>query len=232
MQQLNDLMENRKLYIFGASGHGKVVAELVTSTHCYIESIIDDAPKSLTLGLIPIISSLSIVPPKSDVAMIIAIGNNLVRKKISLRFSDYNFFSSIHQMAFVSPSATVGLGTVVMVHAVVNSDAKIGKHVIINTASVIEHDCNIADFVHISPKVTLSGNVSVGLGTHIGSGVIVIPGIKIGKWCTIGAGAVIINDIPDGATVIGNPGRIIKFTDFYGIEEPTERISKKQSIKI
>ncbi len=223
-------MDNRKLYIFGASGHGKVVAELVASTHCKIESMIDDAPQSTALGFIPIINSLSIIPSKLDVAMIIAIGNNLIRKKISLRYSDCNFFSCIHPKAFVSPSASVGLGTVVMVHAVVNSEAKIGKHVIINTASIIEHDCIIADFVHISPKVILSGNVSVGLGTHIGSGVIVIPGIKIGKWCTIGAGAVIINDIPDGATVIGNPGRIIKYTNGPEICEPTERISKKELI--
>lgn len=232
-QQLNDLMENRKFYIFGASGHGKVVAELVASTHCKIESMIDDAPRSTNLGLIPIINSLSIVPPMSDVAMIIAIGNNWVRKKISLRFHEYNFFSCIHQMAFVSPSAIVGSGTVVMVHAVVNSEAKIGKHVIINTAAVIEHDCDIADFVHLSPKVTLSGNVSVGIGTHIGSGVIVIPGVKIGKWCTIGAGAVIINDIPDGATVIGNPGKIIKYANGYEIEETVmERISKKQRLEV
>jgi sugar O-acyltransferase (sialic acid O-acetyltransferase NeuD family) len=225
-------MENRRLYIFGASGHGKVVAELVASTHCKIESMIDDAPHSATFGQIPIINSLSIIPSKSDVAMIIAIGNNLIRKKISLRYTNYNFFSCIHPRAFVSPSASVGLGTVVMVHAVVNSEAKIGKHVIINTASIIEHDCSIADFVHISPKVTLSGNVSVGLGTHIGTGVVVIPGVKIGNWCTIGAGAVIINDIPDGATVIGNPGRIIKYTDVYEMEDIREKIPNKQLVKI
>jgi acetyltransferase EpsM len=56
----------------------------------------------------------------------------------------------------------------------------------------------------------LAGNVYVGEGTHIGLRASVIQGIRIGKWCTIGAGAVIINDIPDGATVVGNPGRIIK----------------------
>ncbi|WP_269686378.1 acetyltransferase [Flavobacterium lacustre] len=225
-------MENRKLYIFGASGHGKVVAELVASTNCKIEAMIDDAPKSVAFGLIPIVNSLPIFQPISNTALIIAIGDNLIRKKISLRLSNYNFFSSIHQKAFVSPSASVGSGTVVMVHAVINSDAIIGKHVIINTAAIIEHDCIIADFVHISPKVTLSGNVSVGLGTHIGSGVIVIPGVKIGKWCTIGAGAVIINDIPDGSTVIGNPGKIIKYTDVSEKVEPIESISKKQRIKI
>ena len=102
-----------------------------------------------------------------------------------------------------------------MIYAIVNADATIGNHVIINTAALIEHDCTIDDFAHISPKVTLSGNVKIGTGTHVGSGAIVIPGIKIGKWCTIGAGAVFINDIPDGATVIGNPGKIIKYNNTF-----------------
>jgi acetyltransferase EpsM len=221
-------MENRKLYVFGASGHGKVVAELLSNTNCKIEALIDDSPKSANLNSIPIINSLEIVKPASDVAMIIAIGNNLIRRKISVRFSDYEFFTSIHKTAFVSPSATVGLGTVVMVHAIINADAKIGKHVIINTAALIEHECSIADFVHISPKVILSGNVSIGLGSHLGSGVIVIPGIKIGKWCTIGAGTVVINDIPDGATVVGNPGRIIEYNPVFETSVTSERILKKK----
>lgn len=230
VRQWNHFMENRKLYVFGASGHGKVVAELVSNTNCKIEALIDDSPKSDNLGLIPIINSLKIVEPSPEVAMIIAIGNNAIRKKISSRFRDYNFFTGIHKTAFVSPSATVGLGTVVMVHAIINADAKIGNHVIINTAALIEHDCNIADFVHISPKVTLSGNVSIGLGSHLGSGVIVIPGIKIGKWCTIGAGTVVINDIPDGATVVGNPGKIIEYTSVLEPSITNEKILKKKKV--
>lgn len=223
-------MENRKLYIFGASSHGKVVTELVSNTNCKIEALIDDAPKSDNLGLIPIINSLKIVKSAPNVALIIAIGNNLIRKKISSRFCDYNFFSSIHKSAFVSPSATVGLGTVVMVNAIINSDAKIGNHVIINTAALIEHDCIIEDFVHISPKVLLSGNVSIGLGSHLGSGVIVIPGIKIGKWCTVGAGTVVINDVPDGATIVGNPGKIIKYNTVFETTVASERILKKKKV--
>jgi acetyltransferase EpsM len=38
----------------------------------------------------------------------------------------------------------------------------------------------------------------------------VIPSIRIGRWCTIGAGAVILRDVPDGSTVVGNPGRIVR----------------------
>ena len=208
-------MENTKIYIFGASGHGKVVSELITNNQCKIEAMVDDEPKLNYFNEIPIINSTFLPEAAENIALIIAIGNNITRKKISSRFNEFNFFSSVHKTAFVSPSATIGKGTVVMIYAIVNADATIGNHVIINTAALIEHDCTIDDFAHISPKVTLSGNVKIGTGTHVGSGAIVIPGIKIGKWCTIGAGAVVINDIPDGATVIGNPGKIIKYNNTF-----------------
>lgn len=203
-------MENKKLYIFGASGHGKVVAELMASNNSKIEALFDDAHISDPF-FEQVLNSKEMIKPASDVALIIAIGNNKIRKNISARFSDYHFYNSIHKLAHVSPSAIIGTGTVVMLQSIINANAKIGDHVIINTAAIIEHDCIIEDFVHISPNATLSGNTQIGLGTHVGSGAIVIPGIKIGKWCTIGAGAVIINDIPDGATVVGNPGKIISF---------------------
>lgn len=63
----------------------------------------------------------------------------------------------------------------------------------------------------------MAGHVEVGEGSHIGIGVSIIQGIKIGKWCTIGAGAVIIKDVPDGATVVGNPGKIIKIKDISNL---------------
>ncbi len=223
-QQLNDLMENKKLFIFGASGHGKVIAELVLNNGCKIAAMIDDAPKASSFGLVPIIHTRSMLQPQQDVTLVIAIGNNSIRKKVCLKFSEYNFFSVVHKNATVSPSVSLGFGTVVMVQAIINADAIIGNHVIINTGALIEHDCIIEDFVHISPNVTLSGNVTVGQGTHIGSGAIVIPGVKIGKWCTIGAGTVVINDIPDGATAIGNPAKIIKLNNDFKTLSTNEKI--------
>jgi acetyltransferase EpsM len=86
----------------------------------------------------------------------------------------------------------------------------IGDHCIINTGVVVDHDCMINDFVHISPNATLCGNVTIGKGSWVGAGAIIIQGIKVGKNAIIGAGSVIIKDIPDNATVVGNPGKIIK----------------------
>jgi acetyltransferase EpsM len=208
-------MKTKTHYIFGASGHGKVIAELAANSKCKINAIFDDNPKRNYFGETPIFNTIDLLNSGITSKLIIAIGDNFIRKKISERFKDFEFFKLIHKKAVISITAKIGEGTVIMVNAIVNAEAKIGKHVIVNSAAIVEHDCIIEDFVHISPGVILSGNIIIGEGTHIGSGATIIPGIKIGKWCVIGAGAVVISDIPDGATVVGNPGRIIKYnTDF------------------
>jgi acetyltransferase EpsM len=208
-------MEYKEHFIFGAGGHGKVIAELIQGNNFKVEAYIDDCPKSKLLNSIPVYSSNFLETNDVTLSVIIAVGDNLTRKDISKRLRNNIFFSCYHKNALLSPSITVGEGTVVMPNSVINSNATIGNHVIINTASIVEHDCNIENFVHVSPKATLLGAVTVGEGTHIGSGVIVLPGITIGKWCVIGAGSVILNDIPDGSIVVGNPGKIIKENPKY-----------------
>ena len=202
-------MENTNYYIFGASGHGKVVADCLQSMQHVIVGIIDDAPKPSHWEGIPILSSTEIqLLPKSSF-LLLAVGNNTTRKAIALRYSDWVYGQAIHRSAQVVPSVRMGEGTVVFAQAVIHADARVGKHVIINTGAIVEHDCVLDDYVHVSPNAVLAGNVSVGEGTHIGASAVVIPGISIGKWCTIGAGTVVIRDVPDGVTVVGNPGRIL-----------------------
>ncbi|WP_430399249.1 acetyltransferase [Flavobacterium sp.] len=198
----------KKLYIFGASGHAKVVLDNLFSKEIKVEAIIDDNPNVEFLLNLPVIHSRDFNFSNDD-NFIIAIGNNSIRKKI-VEQNNYKYYNAIHKDSSVSIHALIGEGTVIMPQAVINADAKIGKHSIINSRSVIEHDCLLDDYVHISPNASLAGNVSVGEGTQIGIGASVIQGVKIGKWVMIGAGAVIINDIPDFAVVVGNPGKIIK----------------------
>lgn len=208
-------MKYREHFIFGAGGHGRVIAESLQSNNCKVEAFFDDCPMQGSINSIPVISSNFLDNNDMRLSIIIAVGDNLKRKSISRRLDNNIFFSSCHKNAVISPSAKIGIGTVVMLNAIINSNAVIGKHVIINTATIIEHDCVIGDYTHISPNATLLGNVSVGEGTHICAGVIVLPGVKIGKWCIIGAGTVVLSDIPDGSIVVGNPGRIIKENPVY-----------------
>lgn len=205
---------NTQYYIFGASGHGKVVADIVLSAKIQVTAILDDRPKANSLLHIPVNATDSYTPTSDD-QFIIAIGSNEVRKKV-VEQNEFSFFKAIAPTASISSFSEIGEGTVVMPQAVVNAGTEIGKHCILNSGCVVEHDCVLGDYVHISPNAALAGHVSVGEGSQIGIGASVIQCVAIGKWATIGAGAVIIKDVPDYAVVVGNPGRIIKYNEPNG----------------
>ncbi len=197
------------MILFGASGHAKVIADILLKQGIKVDFILDDSPRVVDIFGIPVRQNNNQI---NNEKCVISIGNNAIRKKISENYA-FEYQTAIHPKATIAEISKIGVGTVIMANAVINPNAKIGKHCIINTGAVVEHDCKINDFVHISPNASLAGNVEVGEGTHIGIGVSVIQGIKIGKWATVGAGAVIIKDVPDFATVVGNPARVIKIKE-------------------
>ncbi len=192
------------MYLYGASGHGKVIKEILEANNIKVDGFVDDNFDVKNFAGLPVFHSLDGVDE-----IIVSIGVNAVRKKVVDKIIARFATPAIHEKAIVSPSVRIGEGSVIMGGAVVNADVKIGKHCIVNTGASVDHECILADFVHIAPHASLCGQVEVGEGTLIGVGASVIPCVKIGKWCTIGAGAAIIEDVPDGATVVGVPGRII-----------------------
>lgn len=201
------------IYLYGASGHAKVIIESLELEQKNVGGLIDDNPSIVSLLGYPVFQKL---PASFDIEkdhLIVSIGGNAIRKKIVSRLNG-RFDQSIHPSVNLSRRALIGVGTVIMAGVSVNSGSKVGDHVILNTNASVDHDCWIDDFVHISPNVALAGDVTIGEGTHIGIGACVIQGVKIGKWATIGAGAVIIKDVPDFAIVVGNPGQIIKYNAF------------------
>lgn len=198
-------------YLYGASGHAKVLVDVINSTGENVSGIFDDDPKKSTFSNIPFLGKYvggDILLKNSK--FLISIGDNKTRKLISKQIRQ-DFFSTCHNSSVISGSVNIGKGSAVMPLAVINAGTIIGNHCIVNTGAVIEHDCVVGNFVHIAPNATVTGNVSIGEGTLIGARSLVIPGVKIGKWVTIGAGAVIISDVPDYAVIVGNPGKIIKY---------------------
>lgn len=193
-----------KVNLYGASGHATVIMDIAKSVGFEIDTIYDDDLNVDNIGGVLVSHSLE---RRDD--WIISIGSNPVRKMIVEKHK-FGYAKLVHSFAVVSDNVKIDEGTVIMAGGIINSGTSIGKHVIVNTNSSIDHDCVLEDFVHISPGATLCGHIKVGEGSHVGAGAVVIPGINIGKWAVIGAGAVIINDIPDGAKVVGNPGRIIE----------------------
>lgn len=197
------------MIVYGASGHGKVIIEILENCNEPNITIWDDADRE-PIWHYPVQKPIATGSPAEN-KVILAIGVNATRKKIAERIAQtVTFGTAIHPHTHISKRATIGAGTVIMAGATINADTQTGTHCIINTSASIDHDCILGNYVHISPNATLSGGVEVGEGTHIGAGASVIQGIKIGKWCTIGAGTVVIKDIPDNATAVGNPARVIK----------------------
>jgi acetyltransferase EpsM len=197
------------IILYGASGHSKVIIDLLKACGRGKITVVDLDPSMESMLGCPV-ARQSEFKPMAGSRAIIAIGENSRRKKVASE-TNVPFATGMHPSSAVSPSAVIGEGSVVMANASVNADAVIGRHCIVNTGAIVEHDARVGDFAHISPGAKLAGNVAVGEGTQVGIGAAVIQGVTIGKWATIGAGAVIIRDIPDHAVVVGNPGRIIKY---------------------
>src|SRR5690606_15388104 len=157
------------VYLIGASGHAKVVIEILEKQNIPVSALLDANPEIKSLFNYHVYENFpSSFNPDND-KIIITIGNNTIRKRIALSLT-HQFISAIHPNANISPRAVIDSGTVIMAGASINSDVKIGKQVIINTNASVDHDCVIGDFVHLSPNVALGGDVQVGEGTHIGIG--------------------------------------------------------------
>ena len=195
----------KKVYLYGAGGHAKVIIDILQENGIIVVGIIDDNKGLTSLLEIPVIPIF-----KTGNPLIISIGNNVSRKKIVEKLGNVCYTQAISKKSVISEKSTQKEGSVIMQGAIIQSSTKIEKHVIINTGATIDHDCIIEDYVHIAPGVHLCGNVQVGEGTLIGVGSVVTPGIKIGKWSVIGAGSVIVNDIPDGVLAMGNPCKVVK----------------------
>lgn len=193
------------IYIYGASGHGKVVLDIAVRIGFKILGFIDDNPLLEVFESYKVFKTL----PKGG-KYVIAIGDNTIREKIATQSPNNIIEALVHDTAVIALNVNLGTGTIVAASAVVNPSSTIKGNSIINTGAIVEHDCFIEDFVHISPNATICGGVTVGKGTHIGAGAVVIPGVKIGDRCIIGAGTVVLKDVPNGVTMVGNPGRIIK----------------------
>ncbi|MDE6347984.1 MAG: acetyltransferase [Bacteroides sp.] len=192
------------MYLYGASGHAKVIIDILRANNEAIDALFDDNEHVQSLKGYPVLRVSEVKGP-----LIVSIGNNGIRKRIAESLQ-VPFGKACHPSAILSGEAVIGDGTVVMQGAIVQSDARIGRHCIINTGASVDHECVIEDYVHVAPHCTLCGNVSVGEGTWMGAGSIAVSGVKIGKWCVIAAGAVITQDVPDNVLVESNSSQITK----------------------
>jgi sugar O-acyltransferase (sialic acid O-acetyltransferase NeuD family) len=203
-----------KLLIIGASGHGKVIADMVKKMALWQQIFFLDDNINLEsfMGINIIGKSDEAISYINDHDVFIAIGSNKTREALQkqLELAGASIPTLIHPSAIIGDMVEIGEGTAIMAGTVINCCCNIGKGVIINTGVTIDHDNIISDYVHLSPGSHTAGTVQIGKGTWVGIGATISNNLNIIEECVIGAGAVVISDITLAGTYVGVPARRIR----------------------
>ncbi len=209
------------IVIVGASGHGKVVADVVAQagTDRVVGWIDAQRPLGESYFGYPVVGSEADLPRVYEehggtLAVMVAVGDNWVRHQLVERLvalvPDLNFATAVHPGARIGQGVELGAGTVVMAGAVVNPAGRVGQHCIVNTGSSLDHDGVMGDFSSLAPGVVTGGNVVVGEYSAISLGARLIHGVGVGPHSVIGAGATVLGDVPSHCCAWGTPARVMR----------------------
>jgi UDP-N-acetylbacillosamine N-acetyltransferase len=202
--------------VYGAGGHGKVVADLLVSRgESEFAGFVDDreelwGAKVMRFAVLGGGEWLQWEAGSAQVAIVLGVGDNTSRHWIaeSCAYWGAEILTVVHPRAAVSRTARVGRGSVVMANATVNVDAVVGDGVIVNSGAVVEHDVEIGAYAHVAPNAAMGGGSSLGTFSHLGIGASALPCVHIGAHSVVGAGAVVVKNLPDEVVAIGIPARI------------------------
>lgn len=205
----------KRLAILGASGHGKVAAEIAELSGWSEIVFFDDT--------FPLVSSIAVWPVQGNSTTllnslnefdgcIVAIGNNEIRLKKTLEIKSYQgiLVSLVHPSSVISRYSKFGLGSVFMAGTIINPFSTLGLACIVNSGATIDHDCELGDAVHISPGANIAGAVKIGEKSWVGIGASVKQCISIGSNVVVGSGAAVVTDISNDVTIVGVPAKIKK----------------------
>jgi len=203
----------KQIIIIGAGGHAAELNDYINhhntarpADRMILVGLIDDNPENHShYGFsAPYLGTVDDHEVREDVYYLMGIANLSYRKPIIEKFltRGAKFTGLIHPTAIISPSATIGEGTVISHNASVGAKASIGKFNMLNSRCTIGHDSVLGDYNFISPQVAISGNTKLGEANLLGTNSCTIPGMTIGDNNKIAAGMVIYKPVADNETVI------------------------------
>lgn len=198
-----------KLVIIGASGHGKVIADIAEKNGYSDIVFLDDNPEAKQCGKYDVVGGSEHISAYKCADFIVAIGNAGVRRRIQeeLVRKGINVITLVHPSAVIAQDVKIGDGTIVAAGAVINPSVEIGQGCIVNTCASVDHDCKIGDFVHISVGAHVAGTVKINENTWVGAGATISNNLEITGDCMIGAGSVVVKSITEKGTYMGVPAR-------------------------
>ena len=208
-----------RIVILGASGHGMVALEAALAQGYEVAGFLDSfKPTGLEVLGHRILGHPDHLPALMTehrfTGGFLAISNNLTRSIVAENVErlapDFKFVSIVHPRAWVSPSAALGPGTLVMTGAIVHAACVVGDHAIVNTKASLDHEAEVGAFASLLPSVTTGGNVRVGEFSCICAGSTLSHQVKVGRHTVVGAGSLVLHDLPDEVLAYGSPACVIR----------------------
>ena len=210
----------KNVLIFGASGHGSVVLDILESEGSYnpIGFLDSFKPVGTKVNGYEVLGSETDLPRLMDAygisGGIVAIGDNWSRKtvvgRIRATVPNFEFISAVHPSALIAKNVKIGEGSVLMPGVIVNSNARIGNFCILNTASSLDHDGKMEEYSSLAPKVCTGSHFLLGKYSAVCIGVNVVECVRIGEHTVVGAGSLVTRALPDRVVAYGSPARIIR----------------------
>jgi len=208
-----------KYIVFGTGGFAREVAWIVESAPSLSQDLLgflddDQERHGSTVNGFPVLGGSEwIATYKGELGIFLGLGNPTTRHRIARRVSalpHVTFPSLIHPSVQYGRDVSIGTGCIICAGTILTCNIILEDFVILNLNCTVGHDSRLGTFTTVAPGVHISGNVNVGSGSDLGTGSAIIQGVNIGDNVVIGAGAVLNRDVPDGATAVGVPGKVIK----------------------
>lgn len=197
-----------KIVILGSGGHALAVWDACLSAGFEAIGFVDpNRPASQLQGL-PVVQDLSGLR-LSDVNVAIGIGDNLTRERsqavLRREHPEIRVPAIVHKTAWVSPSATVGAGTVVLAQASIGPLARVGDGALVNSGASLDHESFLDNFASLGPGAHTGGRVVIGARTMVGLNAGILQGISVGSDSVIGAHSLVRKDVPANTVAYGVP---------------------------